>query len=143
MAVITVIGGTGYAGAAIVAEAHARGHQVTSISRTLPGAKLDGVTYKTADVTAGVPSLDGADEVVAALSPRGSNLGALPAVYREIAAKAAAAGARFVAIGGFRLPTPRQGRAPVRRRRDSPAGGVPSGSVGDERDPHRTPQWGH
>jgi uncharacterized protein len=35
---ITVIGGTGYAGSAIVAEAAARGHQVTALSRSLPGA---------------------------------------------------------------------------------------------------------
>ena len=34
MARITILGGTGYAGAAIVAEAANRGHEVTSVSRS-------------------------------------------------------------------------------------------------------------
>jgi putative NADH-flavin reductase len=50
---ITVIGGTGYAGSAIVAEAAARGHQVTALSRSLPGAPIPDVTYVQGDASAG------------------------------------------------------------------------------------------
>ena len=46
---ITVLGGTGYTGGNIVREAVARGHEVTSISRTLPEDQIDGVTYRTGD----------------------------------------------------------------------------------------------
>ena len=49
MSRITVIGGTGYAGSAIVAEAAARGHQVTALSRSLPGAPIPNVTYVQGD----------------------------------------------------------------------------------------------
>lgn len=98
---ITVIGGTGYAGSAIVAEAAARGHHVTSISRSIPDAQVPGVTYLTGDATVEVPDLTGAEVVVAALSPRGSNAGKLRPTYLAIADAAATAGARFVAIGGF------------------------------------------
>ena len=71
---ITVLGGTGYTGANIVREAVARGHEVTSISRTLPEDQIDGVTYRTgdaldADTLAHVA--DGADVVVHSLAPRG------------------------------------------------------------------------
>jgi uncharacterized protein YbjT (DUF2867 family) len=38
MARITVLGGSGYAGGAIVAEAAKRGHEVTSVSRTAVAA---------------------------------------------------------------------------------------------------------
>ena len=44
MSRITVIGGTGYAGSAIVAEAAARGHQVTALSRSLPDAPIPDAT---------------------------------------------------------------------------------------------------
>ena len=45
MSRITVLGGTGYAGAALVAEANRRGHSVTSVSRTAPSSPLDEVDY--------------------------------------------------------------------------------------------------
>lgn len=109
MTTITVIGGSGYAGSAIVAEAAARGHQVTSISRSVPDAPVAGVAYRTADATVEVPGLTGAEVVVAALSPRGSNAGKLRATYLAIAEAAAKAGARFVAIGGFSSLRPAPG----------------------------------
>ena len=68
MTAITVIGGTGYAGAAIVAEAARRGHAVTAISRTAPGTPAEGVTYVTGDLTRSVPDIAGA-EVVFAVRP--------------------------------------------------------------------------
>ena len=101
MTAITVVGGTGYAGAAIVAEAARRGHTVTVISRTAPGTQVEGVDYVTGDLTQSVPDLAGAEVVVAALSPRGDNAGKLPDAYRSLAQAAATNGARFVGIGGF------------------------------------------
>ena len=43
---ISVLGGTGYAGGHVVREAVSRGHEVTSYSRTLPAAPLDGATCR-------------------------------------------------------------------------------------------------
>ncbi|MFF5022164.1 NAD(P)-dependent oxidoreductase [Micrococcus luteus] len=109
MTAITVIGGTGYAGAAIVAEAARRGHAVTAISRTAPATPAEGVTYVTGDLTQSVPDIAGAEVVVAALSPRGDNVGKLPEAYRSLAQAAAANGARFVGIGGFSSLRPAEG----------------------------------
>ena len=109
MTAITVVGGTGYAGAAIVAEAARRGHTVTAISRTAPGTQVEGVDYVTGDLTQSVPDLAGAEVVVAALSPRGDNAGKLRDAYRSLAQAAATNGARFVAIGGFSSLRPAEG----------------------------------
>jgi putative NADH-flavin reductase len=109
VASILVIGGTGYAGSHIVDEAVSRGHDVTLVSRNEPAEKVDGVTYLTGDLTEQVPDLTGADVVVAALSPRGSNEGTLRGAYGSLAKAAAAAGARFVAIGGFSSLRPAEG----------------------------------
>ncbi|MBU8742514.1 NAD(P)H-binding protein [Micrococcus luteus] len=109
MTAITVVGGTGYAGAAIVAEAARRGHTVTAISRTAPGTQVEGVDYVTGDLTQSVPDLAGAEVVVAALSPRGDNAGKLRDAYRSLAQAAATNGARFVGIGGFSSLRPAEG----------------------------------
>lgn len=109
MTAITVVGGTGYAGAAIVAEAARRGHTVTAISRTAPGTQVEGVDYVTGDLTQSVPDIAGAEVVVAALSPRGDNAGKLRDAYRSLAQAAAANGARFVGIGGFSSLRPAEG----------------------------------
>ena len=81
MSRITVLGGTGYAGSALVAEAAARGHQVTSLSRSLPPEPITGVTYVQGDVAdeaALAAVIDGAEVVVSALAPRGPLADALP-----------------------------------------------------------------
>lgn len=109
MSKITVIGGTGYAGTALVKAAAARGHQVTAVSRSQPSAPVAGVTYVAAPVTEALNATDGADVIIAALSPRGDNLGTLPGVYTQLAARAAAGNARFVAIGGFSCLRPAPG----------------------------------
>lgn len=109
MTAITVVGGTGYAGAAIVAEAARRGHTVTVISRTAPGTQVEGVDYVTGDLTQSVPDIAGAEVVVAALSPRGDNAGKLRDAYRSLAQAAATNGARFVGIGGFSSLRPAEG----------------------------------
>lgn len=100
---ITVLGGTGYAGGHIVREAASRGHDVTSLSRTLPDEQVAGVSYRTADALdaeALAHVADDADVVVLALSPRGALEGRIEGVAREVAARAQAAGARLGVVGG-------------------------------------------
>jgi putative NADH-flavin reductase len=110
MSHIVVLGGTGYTGSNLVQEAAARGHEVTSVSRSLPADPVDGVSYElgdAADVAASV--IPGADVVIATLSPRGDNAGRLVELYRGFAALAHQAGARFVQIGGFNSLRPAPG----------------------------------
>lgn len=74
MARIVVLGGTGYAGRHIVAEAVSRGHEVTAISRSVPDDAVDGVTYvqgSALDLAPLAGTFADADAVVSALSPRG------------------------------------------------------------------------
>ena len=98
---ITVIGGTGYAGSAIVREAVKRGHAVTAVSRSLPTDPVQGVNYVAASVADAGSAIAGADVVIGALSPRGPNAGTLAAAYKDLARQAGAAGARLVLVGGF------------------------------------------
>jgi putative NADH-flavin reductase len=100
---ITIIGGTGYAGSAIVAEAAARGHQVTALSRSLPEAPVQNVAYvqgDAADEATLAAAVEGADVVVAALAPRGPLAGTFRDVNRTIARLADAAGVRLYVVGG-------------------------------------------
>jgi putative NADH-flavin reductase len=109
---ITVIGGTGYAGSAIAAQAAARGHQVTALSRSLPEAPIPDVTYLQGDA-ADAPTLsaaiDGADVVVAALAPRGPLTDTFREVNRTIAHLADTAGAPLYVVGGFSSLRPAPG----------------------------------
>lgn len=116
-----VIGGTGYAGAHIVAEAATRGLEVTSISRHIPEHRIASVTYAIGDLVSEVPNVSGYDVVVAALSPRGSNAGQLRAAYAKLAKATAAAGARLVVIGGFGSLRPKAGEP-----RFAQAGAIPA-----------------
>lgn len=102
MSAIVVIGGTGYAGRNIVAEAVARGHQVRSISRNPPAVPLAGVDYLTGsllDPEGLRGTLTAADAVVVAVSPRGAMA---DRVRPGIAALAAALpdGSRLGVVGG-------------------------------------------
>jgi uncharacterized protein len=109
---ITVIGGTGYAGSAIVAEAAARGHQVTALARSLPGAPIRDVTYIQGDATDQATlraSVEGADVVVGALAPRGPLAGAFRDVYSTIARLADAAGVPLFVVGGYSSLRPAPG----------------------------------
>jgi uncharacterized protein len=122
----TVIGGTGYAGSAIVAEAAARGHQVTALSRSLPGAQIPDVTYVqggATDETTLAAAIEGADVVVAALAPRGPLAGSFRDVYRTIARLAGTAGARLFVVGGASSLRP----APGAERFVTDLGDVPEG----------------
>jgi len=103
MARISVFGGTGYAGSHIAREAARRGHQVTSISRTLPDEQTDGVNYvqgSLLDPTDRTKALDGADVVVVAAAPRGDMAETLRGGIAALAVEAAEAGVRLGAIGG-------------------------------------------
>lgn len=100
---ITILGGTGYAGSNIAAEAVRRGHQVVVVARKAPAEPLAGVSYLEADVLE--PDLmatlvDSAEVVVDALSPRGALEGQIVTVDRRLAEAAAAAGVRIGVIGG-------------------------------------------
>ncbi len=115
MARIAVIGGTGYAGRHIVAEAASRGHTVVSVARKTAAERVPGVTYvegTVLDVPGLVAELAGADVVVSAVAPRGDMLGRLrPAIAELVAALpehvrvgvTGGAGGSLVAPGGPRL----------------------------------------
>ncbi|PKQ27024.1 MAG: NAD-dependent epimerase [Actinobacteria bacterium HGW-Actinobacteria-4] len=127
MSTITVLGGTGYAGSAIVAEAAHRGHTVTAISRSQPDQPVDGVTYiqgSVLDPDIQARAFAGADAVISTTSPRGDMEGKLPGLHRELLSKAADAGARLGVVGGF---------SPLR-----PAPGAPRFSEGEIDETYRT-----
>lgn len=114
MSSITVIGGTGYAGSAIVREAASRGHDVTSFSRTAPegDARVEGVRYETGSMTDAdvrARAVSGADIVVSALSPRGELDGKIVDADLALAELATDAGVRFGVVGGFSSLRPSEG----------------------------------
>lgn len=87
MSRIAVIGGTGYAGSNIVAEAVSRGHSVISIARSIPTERVEGAVYLEGNIL-DVPSLleqiDEADVVIQALSPRGDMVGKVRPATAEL-----------------------------------------------------------
>lgn len=103
MARISVLGGTGYAGGNIVREAARRGHEVTSISRSLPENPIDGVTYVAANVQEDATldiALEGADIVVSAVAPRGELTDLVETIANKLISKAKAQGVRIAFVGG-------------------------------------------
>ncbi|WP_417510967.1 NAD(P)-dependent oxidoreductase [Microbacterium sp.] len=112
---IVVIGGTGYAGSHIVAEAVSRGHSVVSIARSLPAERVEGAIYlegNILDVPTIVSQIGEADVVIQALSPRGDMVGKVRAATAELVAAlpenvrvgvVGGAGGSLVAPGGARL----------------------------------------
>lgn len=116
MARIVVLGGTGYAGRHIVAEAVSRDHAVVAISRSEPADPVPGAAYLQAtalDPASLTDAFAGADAVVSALSPRGDMedrvLDALTNVVTLLAGTptrlgvVGGAGGSLVAPGGPRL----------------------------------------
>ena len=102
MARIAVIGGTGYAGRHIVAEAVQRGHTVVSVARSVPAERVDGATYiegTLLDVPGLLEELEGVDVIVSAVAPRGDMLGSLRPSIGELA-EALPRGVRLGIIGG-------------------------------------------
>lgn len=103
MARIHVLGGTGHAGAAIAREAARRGHAVTSYSRNAAADPVEGVSYvrgSLLDPDLLASSLQGADVVIDALSPRGDLAGNLEELRDRLIKLADEAGVRLGAIGG-------------------------------------------
>ena len=103
MARISVLGGTGYGGGAVVREAARRGHAVTSYSRRPPEQPVDGVTYVTGsllDPDLLARSVRDADVVFEALSPRGDMQGKVEGIVDELVRVADAAGVRLGVLGG-------------------------------------------
>ncbi|MEU2205547.1 NAD(P)H-binding protein [Microbacterium oleivorans] len=112
---IAVIGGTGYAGGHIVAEAAERGHTVVSVARKLPAERVDSATYVEGtllDAPALVAELEGVEVVVFATSPRGDMAGkmrdAVTELIRELPLSVrvgvvGGAGGSLVAPGGPRV----------------------------------------
>lgn len=109
MADITIIGGTGFTGSHLAAEAAARGHRVTSLSRSHPAEPVDGVTYLTGSADEPEQATAGADVIVATVSPRGDSAGTLGRRYGRLAELAAASGARLIVVGGFSSLRPEPG----------------------------------
>jgi uncharacterized protein len=101
---ITVLGGTGHTGAALLKEATARGHQVTAYSRNAPAEPVPGVTYVQASLTEPAVRreiVSGADVVISALSPRGDMAGTFAGIFTDLAALADEAKVRLGVVGGF------------------------------------------
>ncbi len=115
MTLIAVLGGTGYSGGHIVAEAVQRGHTVLSIARTVPSERVAGATYVEGtllDVPGLIEQLQGVEVVVSAVSPRGEMAGLVRPNLEALAAALPAAvrigviggaGGSLVAPGGPRL----------------------------------------
>ncbi len=103
MARVVVLGGTGYAGAHIVAEAAARGHDVVSVARKAPADPVPGVTYvegSVLDLDALGDVLAGADFVVSAHSPRGDMSDRVLDVLRDLADRLTGTRTRLGVVGG-------------------------------------------
>lgn len=112
MTKILVIGGTGYTGANIVQQAVNREFEVTSISRTIPQQKIEGVQYtavSVSDISTHESLVQSADIIVGALAPREELESQLLAIYTNIATLAAEYGKRFIVIGGFSALRPAEG----------------------------------
>ncbi len=112
MAKITVIGGTGYAGAAIVAEAAARVHRVTAMARSVPMVPIDGVAYLQGSALSEelrARAFEGADAVVTATSPRGDMVDKHGELASALAESAIESGSRLIVVGGFSSLRPAPG----------------------------------
>ncbi|WP_449408818.1 NAD(P)-dependent oxidoreductase [Microbacterium maritypicum] len=103
MARIVVLGGTGYAGKHIVAEAVDRGHDVIAISRSALADTVDGASYvqgSALDIASLASAFDGADAVVSALSPRGDMTDHVLEALRHVIAELADTSTRLGVVGG-------------------------------------------
>lgn len=100
---ITILGGTGYAGRHIAAEAAARGHDVTSFSRTAPAEPIDGVQYRHGSVTDPAvlrQAIEGAEVVIGSLSPRPEMAGQVRPTYAALAEAVRSSATRILIVGG-------------------------------------------
>jgi uncharacterized protein len=103
MARIKVLGGTGFAGEAVVREAASRGHTVTSYSRRPPTEPVDGVEYVNGSLLDSeflAKAVQNADVVFEAISPRGDMEGREEGIVDELIHLANDAGVRLGVLGG-------------------------------------------
>ena len=103
MARISVLGGTGYTGSAVVKEAASRGHQVTSVSRHEPTERVEGVDYligSVLDPDVLEAAVRGHDVVVEAVSPRGDMVGKEEGLVDRLIELTPANGTRLGVVGG-------------------------------------------
>lgn len=103
MSRITILGGTGYAGHHIAAEAASRGHQVTAVARRAPQEPLEGVNYVTGDATQTEFVQDlmaETDVVILTISGRGDMHGRVVEVAAQLIPLAARLGVRLGVLGG-------------------------------------------
>jgi uncharacterized protein len=104
MTSLAIIGGTGYSGGNIAAEAVRRGIRVTSVSRHAPDAPADGITYVQGDIAdrsfTDKLAADHDVVVVAIHAVDGSNQPVLPALVPGLAEGAVAGNARLAFVGG-------------------------------------------
>lgn len=103
MAKITVIGGTGYGGEAVVREAQRRGHEVTAVSRKQPNNPVEGVSYvlgSVLDEDVLAAAVADKDVVFEALSPRGDMHGKVEKVFDDLIRLASEHGFRLGVLGG-------------------------------------------
>lgn len=114
MSRIAVIGGTGYAGRNIVAEARARGHEVLSVARSAQDAPagVTAVRGSILDAQGIAAAIDPVDVVVFATAPRGEMAGVTRRAVADVIAAlpenvrvgvVGGAGGSLVAPGGSRL----------------------------------------
>lgn len=100
---IKVLGGTGYAGAAVVAEAVKRGHTVTSFSRRPPAEPVDGASYVTGsllDSKVLASAVEDADVVFETVSPRGDMEGRLEGLVEQLVELVDGTEVRLGVLGG-------------------------------------------
>jgi len=112
MSNITVIGGNGYTGSAVVAEARERGHSVTVVSRSATDDPIAGVTYVVGSALDGAvldKAFEGADAVVVATSSRGGEAQAQPSLANLLIERAEATGVRLLVVGGYSSLRPAPG----------------------------------
>jgi len=103
MARIKVLGGTGYAGAAVVGEATRRGHTVTSYSRRPPAEPVADAHYVTGsllDPELLASAVTDTDVVFETISPRGDMEGKLEGLVDQLMELADRAGVRLGVLGG-------------------------------------------
>ena len=110
---ITVVGGTGYVGAAIAAEGVKRGHQDTVIARTDPAEPMDGVSYihgSALEPDILLRAFDAADVVVAATSPRGDMADQHLTLMEALAEQAEDDDIPLIVVGGYSTLRPAAGK---------------------------------